>query len=81
LFELYVVPVDKAPNETAVKVSGTMAGNGILQLPSGEYVFGWTPNSSRLAYIADQNIINEFELFTFSSLQIPPHIGTPNVSR
>ena len=64
LFELYVVPVDKTPNETAVKVSGTMAGNGILQLPSGEYVFGWAPDSSRIAYVADQNSLRVFELFT-----------------
>ena len=64
LFELYVVPVDKTPNETAVKVSGTMAGNGILQQPSGEYVFKWAPNSSRVAYVADQNALRVFELFT-----------------
>ncbi len=64
VFELYVVPVDKTANETAVKVSGTMAGNGILQLPSGEYVFGWAPDSSRIAYVADQNSLRVFELFT-----------------
>ena len=64
VFELYVVPVDKAPNETAVKVSGAMAGNGILQLPSGEYVIGWAPNSARVAYVADQNTLGVFELFT-----------------
>jgi Tol biopolymer transport system component len=64
VFELYVVPVDKTPNETAVKVSGTMAGNGILQLPSGDYVFGWAPDSSRIAYVADQNSLGVFELFT-----------------
>ena len=64
LFELYVVPVDKTPGEIAVKVSGTMAGNGILQLPSGEYLFRWAPDSSRVAYVADQNTLREFELFT-----------------
>jgi Tol biopolymer transport system component len=64
VFELYVVPVDKTPDETAVKVSGAMAGNGILQLPSGEYVFGWAPDSSRVAYVADQNTVRVFELFT-----------------
>jgi Tol biopolymer transport system component len=64
LFELYVVPVDKTPSETAVKVSGAMAGNGILQLPSGEYVFRWAPDSSRIAYVADQNMLRVFELFT-----------------
>jgi len=41
-----------------------MAGNGILQLPSGEYVFGWAPDSSRIAYVADQNSLRVFELFT-----------------
>lgn len=64
VFELYVVPVDRTPDETAVKVSGEMAGNGILQLPSGEYVFGWSPDSSRIAYVADQNTLRVFELFT-----------------
>jgi Tol biopolymer transport system component len=64
LFELYVVPVDKTPDETAVKVSGPMAGNGILQLPSGEYLFRWAPDSSRIAYVADQNSLRVFELFT-----------------
>ena len=64
LFELYVVPVDKTTDETAVKVSGKMAGNGILQLPSGEYVFAWAPDSSRIAYVADQNRLRVFELFT-----------------
>jgi Tol biopolymer transport system component len=64
VFELYVVPVEKTPGETAVKVSGAMAGNGILQLPSGEYVFRWAPDSSRIAYIADQNTIRVFELFS-----------------
>ncbi len=64
LFELYVVPVDKTSGETAVKVSGPMAGNGILQLPSGEYLFRWAPDSSRVAYVADQNTLREFELFT-----------------
>jgi Tol biopolymer transport system component len=64
LFELYVVPVDKTSGEIAVKVSGPMAGNGILQLPSGEYLFRWAPDSSRVAYVADQNTLREFELFT-----------------
>ena len=63
LFELYVVPVDKTTDETAVKVSGTMAGNGILQLPSGKYVFGWAPDNSGVGYIADQDTITVEELF------------------
>ena len=64
LFELYVVPIDKTPGETAVKVSGVMAGTGILQQPSGEYLFRWAPDSSRVAYIADQNTLRVFELFS-----------------
>ncbi|MGB5747572.1 MAG: hypothetical protein WBM69_11345, partial [Desulfobacterales bacterium] len=64
VFELYSVVVDKTIGDTAVKVSGPMVGSGILRLPSGEYRFGWAPDSSRVAYIADQNTANGFELFT-----------------
>ena len=64
VFELYVVLVDKTTDDTAVKVSGPMAGTGILKLPSGEYMFDWAPDSSRVAYIADQNTSGVFELFT-----------------
>ncbi len=64
VFELYTVVVDRTTGDTAVKVSGAMAGSGILVLSSGEYVFGWAPNSSRVAYIADQNTNGVFELFT-----------------
>ena len=88
LFELYVVPIDKTPGETAVKVSGVMAGNGILQQPSGEYVFRWAPDSSRVAYVADQNTIRMFELFTstpdgtendiVSNLPVPDPLTNPD---
>jgi hypothetical protein len=88
LFELYVVPVDKTTDETAVKVSGEMAGNGILQLPSGEYVFAWAPDSSRIAYVADQNRLRVFELFTstpdgiendvVSNLPVPDPLTNPD---
>ena len=64
VFELYAIVVDKTVADTAMKVSGAMAGGGILVLSSGEYVFGWAPNSSRVAYIADQNRNGVFELFT-----------------
>jgi Tol biopolymer transport system component len=64
VFELYSVVVDKTIGDTAVKVSRAMAGSGVLRLPSGEYSFGWAPDSSRVAYIADQNSANVFELFT-----------------
>jgi len=66
VFELYAVVVDKTTGDTAVKVSGTpMAGSGILlRLPSEEYIFDWAPDSSRVAYIADQNTSRVFELFT-----------------
>ena len=88
LFELYVVPVDKSPGERAVKVSGTMAGNGILQLPSGDYVFSWAPDSSRIGYVADQNTLRVFELFTstpdglvndlVSNLPLPDPLTNPD---
>jgi Tol biopolymer transport system component len=65
VFELYAVVVDKTTGDTAVKVSGTtMAGSGILRLPSGEYMFDWAADSSRVAYIADQDTAGVFELFT-----------------
>ena len=64
VFELYTVVVDKTIGDTAVKVSRAMAGSGVLGLPSGEYGFGWAPDSSRVAYIADQNSATVFELFT-----------------
>lgn len=65
VFELYAVVVDKTTGDTAVKISGAMAGNGLLQLSSGDYLFGWTPsNSSRVAYIADQTTVGVYELFT-----------------
>ena len=64
VFELYVVLVDKTTGDTAVKVSGLMAGSGILKLLSGEYIFDWAADSSRVAYIADQNTSGDFELFT-----------------
>ncbi len=65
VFELYAVVVDKTTGDTAEKVSGkTMAGSGILRLSSGEYMFDWAPDSSRVAYIADQNTSGVFELFT-----------------
>lgn len=66
VFELYAVPVDKTPAETAVKISGSMAGSGIKEIAagSGDYFFAWAPDSSRVAYIADQNAAGVFELFT-----------------
>jgi len=65
VFELYVVVIDKTTGDTAVKVSGKkMEGSGILRLSSGEYIFDWAPDSSRVAYIADQNTPGVFELFT-----------------
>lgn len=65
VFELYAVVVDKTTGDTAVKVSGaTMAGSGILRLSSGEYIFDWAADSSRVAYIADQDTSGVFELFT-----------------
>ena len=65
VFELYVVPVDKAAGESAVKISGFfMAGNGIEELSPGEYAFAWAPDSSWIAYLADQRIAGVVELFS-----------------
>jgi hypothetical protein len=73
LFELYVVPVDKTSNESAVKVSVALAGTGIKETTpgSGDYNFAWAPDSSRLAYIADAaeedpdpEVADLFELFS-----------------
>jgi len=66
VFELYSVPVDKTTTETAIKISGAMAGNGLKEVVvgSGDYFFAWAPNSSRVGYIADQNAAGVFELFS-----------------
>lgn len=64
VFELFAVVIDKTAGDTAVKVSGPMAGSGVFQSPSGDYLYGWDPGSSRIAYIADQNMAGVFELFT-----------------
>ena len=65
LFELYVVPVDKLSNESAVKVSVEIEGSGIKEIRAGsmQYFFAWAPNSSRVAYIADAKK-DVYELFT-----------------
>jgi len=72
-FELYVVRVDKASNESAVKVSVPLAGSGVKETTagSGEYFFAWAPDSSRVAYIADAaevlpdiEVVDLFELFS-----------------
>jgi hypothetical protein len=64
-FELYVSPTDgNSPN---YKVSGSsMAGDGIKEDPvgSGRYAFAWAFDSSRIAYIADQDLSDRFELYT-----------------
>ena len=44
-----------------------MTGSGVREtppLPSGVYLFGWAPDSSRLAYVADRDIAGVFELFS-----------------
>ncbi len=65
VFELYVVPVDKSSSETAVKISGSfMAGDGIVETAPGQYAFAWAPDSSRLAYLADQRTAGVVELFS-----------------
>jgi len=41
-----------------IKVSGNMTGSGL------EDNFQWAPDSSRIAYLADQDQVNVIELFT-----------------
>ncbi len=68
VFELYVVPVDKSDDETAVKVSVPVEGNGIKEISpdSGKYAFAWAPDSLRVGYIADPAdlVVGFFELFS-----------------
>ena len=65
VFELYVVPVDKNFGDRAVKVSGFfMAGDGIKEISPGDYAFEWSPDSSRVAYLADQRVAGVIELFS-----------------
>ena len=63
VFELYVVPVDGG--QRAVRISGSfMAGDGIIEISPGEYAFAWAPDSSYVAYLADQRLAGVIELFS-----------------
>jgi hypothetical protein len=64
VFELYVSETDKLIGDTEVKVSATMAGNGIKEIVTGEYAFAWASDSSRIAYLADQRTAGVIELFS-----------------
>lgn len=59
--ELFTTPAPPSANP-AVKVSGTMAGFGV------EGNFQWADDSSRIAYLADQDEINVIELYTSTPL-------------
>lgn len=63
VFELYSVAPDGTGN---VKVSGTLVSGGdVLYASSGEYLDRyWAPDGSRIAYVADQDADNVFELWT-----------------
>ena len=64
-FELYVVPVDKTAGDDAVKVSGgSMAGVGVKEKADGRYAFEWAPDSSRIAYLADQTTAGVIQLYS-----------------
>jgi uncharacterized protein with WD repeat len=74
IFELYVVNVDKTATDSEVKVSETpTADNGIKKTVTGEFSFAWAPDSSRIAYLADQRTAGIIELF---SVQLD---GTNNI--
>jgi hypothetical protein len=63
--ELFVVPVEKSASESAQKISGIpMAGDGIKEITTGQYAFAWAPDSSRIAYLADQNTAGVIELYS-----------------
>jgi hypothetical protein len=65
LFELYVVPVDKDSGDDAVKISGIpMAGDGVKETATGRYAFQWAPDTSRVAYLADQTTPGVIELYS-----------------
>jgi len=64
VFELYVSETDKLIGDKEVKVSATMAGNGIKKIVTGEYAFSWASDSSRIAYLADQGTAGVIELFS-----------------
>jgi len=65
VFELYVVPVDKTDSDDPVKISGDpMAGDGIKEKASGRYAFQWAPDTSRVAYLADQTTAGVVELYS-----------------
>ena len=64
-FELFVVPVDKSASESAQRISGLpMAGDGIKEITDEQYAFAWAPDSSRVAYLADQTTAGVIELYS-----------------
>jgi hypothetical protein len=70
VIELYTAAADGADLTAGagrtVRVSGTMAGSGIKENPagSGKYAFAWAPDSTWIAYIADQFSFDKFDLLT-----------------
>jgi len=64
VFELYVSETEKLIGDKEVKVSATMAGNGIKKIVTGDYAFSWASDSSRIAYLADQRTAGVIELFS-----------------
>ena len=64
VFELYVSETDRLISDREVKVSGSMSGNGIKEITTGEYAFDWASDSSRIAYLADQRTVGVIELFS-----------------
>ena len=62
-FELYVVPADGG--SAAIKLSGTSAsgGNGNIDVGNQKTAINWSPDSSKVAYVASQDIVGLQELF------------------
>ena len=64
VFELYTVAPDGTQN---VKVSGTLTGGGDVLYPTSAFGFldrYWAPDGSRIAYVADQDTDDVFELYS-----------------
>ena len=81
VFELYVSETEKLIGDKEVKVSATMAGNGIKKIVTGDYAFAWASDSSRIAYLADQRTAGVIELFSVlpngtSNIRLSGNLGS-----
>ena len=80
--ELYVVPIDGSAAPT--KLNGTLtSGGNVSNGTVGEPAFWIAPDSGRVAYLADQDVAQQFELYSVpldassAAVQLSPALG-PN---